>query len=165
MSTSFGTFISFPSTRGWESHWKRRRDSAGDHATHWCRDPGRLPVEPACFMPPWIEGIYVPNIFCWFVGISRSRELRLEIRGMQSVLFRYLAPKFRLKRLEIVRDKVLVTDVIQLLQAFPLIIKDVTFARSEQGNQRLHDRYYRHTYLLYILFFLFFLRILFWHFA
>lgn len=30
----------FPSTRGWKSHWKRRRDSAGDHATHWCRDPG-----------------------------------------------------------------------------------------------------------------------------
>lgn len=86
------------STRGWESHWKRRRNGAGDHATHWCRDPGRLPVEPACFMPPWIEGIYVPNIFCWFVGISRSRELRLEIRGMQSVLFRSLAPKLRLKR-------------------------------------------------------------------
>ena len=49
-------------------------------------------------MSPWIEGIYVPKIFCWFVGISRSRELRLEIRGMQSVLFRSLAPKLRLKR-------------------------------------------------------------------
>ncbi len=40
----------------------------------------------------------------WSVGY-RSRELRLEIRGMQSVLFRSLARKLRLKRLGIVHDK------------------------------------------------------------
>ena len=74
VSTSFGTFISFPSTRGWESHWKRRRDSAGDHATHWCRDPGGLPVESARDATMDWRYLRTKNflLVCWDFQVERT---------------------------------------------------------------------------------------------